>query len=96
MNFNWKQDPGLRNMNPQKLSTLIEFVKRVESTPKDQLVPTLLNLNAEACQKGIQFNDEETDLLLSIMSANMGPNERKRIDTMRMLFKNFMKRNTKE
>ncbi|HCD44871.1 MAG TPA: hypothetical protein DEQ64_14300 [Lachnoclostridium sp.] len=95
MNFNWKQDPRLRNMNPQKLSLLTEFVKRVESTPKDQLVPTLLNLNAEASQKGIQFNDEETDLLISIMSANMGPNERKRIDTMRMLSKNFMKRNTK-
>ncbi|MDR1547855.1 MAG: hypothetical protein LBT06_04610 [Hungatella sp.] len=95
MNFNWKQDPRLRNMNPQKLSMLSEFAKRVESTPKDQLVPTLLNLNAEASRKGIQFNDEETDLLISIMSANMSANERKRIDTMRMLSKNFMKRNTK-
>jgi hypothetical protein len=82
-------------MNPQKLSMLSEFAKRVESTPKDQLVPTLLNLNAEASRKGIQFNDEETDLLISIMSANMSANERKRIDTMRMLSKNFMKRNTK-
>ncbi|MDR1772888.1 MAG: hypothetical protein LBS02_20005 [Hungatella sp.] len=95
MNFNWKQDPRLRNMNPQKLSMLSEFAKRVESTPKDQLVPTLLNLNAEASRKGIQFNDEETDLLISIMSANMSANERKRIETMRMLSKNFMKRNTK-
>jgi hypothetical protein len=82
-------------MNPQKLSMLSEFAKRVESTPKDQLVPTLLNLNAEASRKGIQFNDEETDLLISIMSANMSANERKRIETMRMLSKNFMKRNTK-
>ena len=95
MNFNWKQDPRLRNMNPQKLSMLSEFAKRVESTPKDQLVPTLLNLNAEASRKGIQFNDEETDLLISIISANMSANERKRIETMRMLSKNFMKRNTK-
>ncbi|MBE7721422.1 hypothetical protein [Lacrimispora indolis] len=95
MNANWKQDPRLKNMNPQKLSMLNEFAKRVETTPKDQLLPTLLSLNAEASQKGIQFNDQETDLLISIMSANMDQNERKRIDTFRMLSKNFMKRNTK-
>lgn len=95
MNANWKQDPRLKNMNPQKLSMLNEFAKRVETTPKDQLLPTLLSLNAEASQKGIQFNDQETDLLISIMSTNMDQNERKRIDTFRMLSKNFMKRNTK-
>lgn len=92
MNFNWKQDPRLRKMNPQKLSMLTEFAKRVESTPKDQLLPTLLTLNAEANQKGIQFSDDETDLLISIMSKGMNANERKRIDTLRMLSKNFMKR----
>jgi len=95
MNINWKQDPRLRNMNPQKLSMLTEFAKRVESTPKDQLVPTLLNLNVEASKKGIQFSNEETDLLITIMSANMTANERKRMDTLRMLSQNLMKRNTK-
>lgn len=95
MNTNWKQDPRLKKMNPQKLSLLTEFAKRVETTPKDQLLPTLLSLNAEASQKGVQFNDEETDLLISIMSANMDQNERKRVDTLRMLSKNLMKRNNK-
>ncbi len=95
MNANWKQDPRLKTMNPQKLSMLTEFAKRVETTPKDQLLPTLLNLNAEASRKGIQFNDQETDLLITIMSANMGPNEQKRMDTLRMFSKNFMKRNSK-
>ncbi|GLC78827.1 hypothetical protein [Lacrimispora brassicae] len=95
MNANWKQDPRLKTMNSQKLSMLNEFAKRVETTPKDQLLPTLLSLNAEASQKGIQFNDQETDLLISIMSANMDQNEKKRIESLRMLSKNFMKRNTK-
>lgn len=95
MNTNWKQDPRLKKMNPQKLSLLSEFAKRVETSPKDQLFPTLLNLNAEASQKGIQFNDEETDLLISIMSTNMNPNERKRIDTLRLLSKNLSRQNKK-
>jgi hypothetical protein len=96
MNSNWKQDPRLKNMNPQKLSMLTEFAKRAESAPKDQLMQTLLSLNAEASQKGIQFNDEETDLLVSILSANMNPSERQRVETLRMLSKNMMKRNGKK
>lgn len=93
MNANWKQDPRLKNMNPQKLALLTEFAKSVESIPKDQLVPALLKINAEANQKGIQFNDDETDLLISIMSTNMSPAEKKRMDTLRMFSKNFGRRN---
>lgn len=96
MNTNWKQDPRLKNMNPQKLSMLTEFAKRAESAPKDQLFPTLMSLSAEASQKGIQFSDEETDLLISIISANMNSSERQRVETIRMLSKNMMKRNGKK
>jgi hypothetical protein len=95
MNANWKQDPRIKKMNPQKIALLNEFANRVERTPKDQLMTTLLSLNAEASQRGIQFNDEETDLLISIMSANMTPNERSRMETLRMLSKNLMNRNKK-
>lgn len=93
MNSNWKQDPRLKNMSPKKLSLLSEFAKRVESAPKDQLLPTLLSLNTEASQKGIRFNDEETDLLITIMSAHMNPAEKQRIDTLRMISKNLTGKN---
>lgn len=83
-------------MNPQKLSMLTEFAKRAESAPKDQLFQTLMSVSAEANQKGIKFSDEETDLLISIISANMDPSERQRVETIRMLSKNMMKRNGKK
>lgn len=95
MNSNWKQDPRLKKMNPQKLSMLNEFAKQVESAPKDQLFTTLLSLNAQASQKGVEFNDEETDLLISIMSDGMSPNEKQRINTLRLLSQNLMKRTKK-
>lgn len=95
MNANWKQDPRLKNMNPKKLALLNEFARRVENSPKDQLFQTLFSLNAEASQKGLHFSDEETDLLLSIMSSSMSPNEQKRMETLRLLSKNMMNRGTK-
>lgn len=92
MDTSWKQDPRLKNMNQEKLTLLMEFASRVESVPKDQLLPTLLNLNMEASEKGITFSDQETDLLISIMSGNMSQAERKRMDTLRMLSKNLARR----
>lgn len=92
MNTNWKQDPRLKDMSPQKLTLLNEFAKKVETAPKDQLISTLLTLNLEASEKGIQFSDQETELLVSIMSNGMSPAERKRMDTLRLISRNLAKR----
>lgn len=92
MNNNWKQDPRLKGMSPDKLSILSEFAKKVETSPKDQLMSTLLTLNLEAGEKGIRFTDQETELLVSIMSSTMSPAEKKRIDTLRLISKNFAKK----
>lgn len=92
MNSNWKQDPRLKHMNPEKLSLLTEFAERVESSPKEQLLPTLLNLNVEANQKGIHFTDQETDLLISIMTVGMTPAEKKRVDALKLLSRNLSRK----
>lgn len=92
MNTNWKQDPRLKDMSPQKLTLLNEFAKKVETAPKDQLISTLLTLNLEASEKGIQFSDQETELLVSIMSNGMSPAERKRMDTLRLISRNLARR----
>lgn len=85
MDFNWKDDPRLKGMDAKKLEYLNEFADRVRQAPKDRLMATFLSLNMEASQKGIQFTDQETELLVSILTANMSPSEKKRLDTLKML-----------
>lgn len=92
MNTNWKQDPRLKAMSPQKLELLTEFAKEVETAPKEQLISTILTLNLRANEKGVHFSDQETELLISILSGGMSPAERKRMDTLRMISKNLAKR----
>ena len=92
MNTNWKQDPRLKGMNQQKLELLTTFAQEVESAPKDQLMSTILTLNLKANEKGIHFSDQETELLVSILSGGKIPAERKRMDTLRMISKNLSKR----
>lgn len=87
MDTNWKQDPRLKTMSKEKLNMLTEFAERIEHTDKNNLMEAFMSINMEARQKGVQFNNRETDLLVSILSANMPPAEKKKVDLLKMLSK---------
>ena len=46
-----------------------------------------MTVNLEAQEKGLQFNDQETALLVSILSSNMSPKDRKRLELLKMIAK---------
>lgn len=87
MDANWKKDPRLKNMSREKLELLTEFANRIEHTEKNKLMEAFMSINLEAQQKGVQFNDRETDLLVTILSSGMPPAEKKRLDMLKMLSK---------
>lgn len=86
MNDSWKNDPRIKNMNPEKLDYLTKLVSQIEHTPKSQLLSAFMNISLEAKRSGIQFTNEETSLLASIITDNMSPEEKKRAES----FKRFM------
>lgn len=87
MNETWKQDPRVKSMPPEKIQFLSELTAQVGSIPKNQLLPKFLNLTMEAKQKGISFSDQETDILVGILSTHMNPADKGRLDTLKMLSK---------
>lgn len=91
---NWKQDPRLRAMSPQKLKYITEFADRVSNLPKDQILPTFMAMQMETSQNCIQFTDQETDLLVSVLTAGMSPAEKKRLDSIRLLAKKLAARSS--
>ena len=74
-------------MNKDKLAMLTEFAERIEHSDKNNLMEAFMTINMEARQKGVQFNDRETDLLVNILSSRMPPSEKKKIDLLKMLSK---------
>lgn len=88
MDNSWKQDPRLKAMNKDKLAMLTEFAERIEHSDKNNMMEAFMAINMEARQKGVQFNDRETDLLVNILSSRMPPSEKKKIDLLKMLSKN--------
>lgn len=87
MNETWKQDPRVKAMRPEKIQFLTNLTAQIDKTPKNQLLPKFLSLTMEANQRGISFSDQETDLLVGILSTYMNPADRGKLDTLKMLSK---------
>ncbi len=87
MDPNWKNDPRLKAMDPEKLKLLEEFANRLERSKSGPLLNAFIALNQEAAQRGLSFNDRETSLLVSVLTAGLPQDERKKLDTLKLLSK---------
>lgn len=88
----WKKDPRLKKMDPEKIEVLSEFSRRLEQTPGPQMLSALLSFQMEAEEKGIRFSDEETGLLVSILSARMPQSEQKKLSMLRLFARKMSSR----
>lgn len=79
MNESWKTDPRLKNMDPEKLSLLLSFAKELEAAPENQKMAVFLSINQRASEKHINFSSRERELLLSILTEGMSPEEKSRV-----------------
>ena len=61
---------------------------------KNQLIPALLQLQADAARNHIRFSNSETELLVSILSADMNPAEKKKLETLRFFAKKLAARSS--
>ena len=90
----WQEDPRLKQMDPKKLQYITDFAGRLTSMSKNQLIPALLQLQADAARNHIRFSDSETELLVSILSADMNPAEKKKLETLRFFAKKLAARSS--
>lgn len=90
----WKQDPRLGQMNKEKLDYLIKFAEQMKTMPKDRIMPAFTAMQLDSRKKGIRFNNQESDLLMSILSSGMSPEEKKRMESIRALAQKMAAKNS--
>ncbi|MCI9559001.1 MAG: hypothetical protein HFG52_07085 [Lachnospiraceae bacterium] len=91
---NWKQDPRLKQMDPEKLNYLTSFADQITQLPKEQILPAFMSMQADAAQKGIRFSDPETEVLVSVLTSGMSPAEKKKLETLRFIAKKLAARSS--
>lgn len=80
---NWKQDPRLRSMDPDKLKQMEQLADQARNTPQDKLLPLLMSLRGS--NGSPQFSVSEMDTLFSILTDGMNPAQKRQAEMLRML-----------
>lgn len=84
----WTNNPKLNNVDPRKLTILLELVKEAEGKPMDKLVPLLVSTNKRLQQQNLTFTKDESDLMIEILTKNMTPKEKAQFEMIKKMMAN--------
>lgn len=65
------------NMSPEKAQFIKQIVSEASGKSQNELFPFLLGINRQIAGKHMSFSDEETDALVSQLTKNLSPKEKK-------------------
>ncbi len=83
--MSWSNNPKLKNIDPRKLTVLIELMKEAEGKPLDQVVPMLMRTNQRLQEQNLVFSKEESDLMLDLLTKSMSPKEKMQFEMIRKM-----------
>ncbi len=84
----WTNNPKLKNIDPRKLTILLELMKEADGKPMDKLLPLLVNTNKKLQQQNLNFSKEESDLMIDLLSKNLSPKEKAQFEMIKMMMAN--------
>ena len=67
-------------MDPQKLAFLTALMKDAQKQNKDNLMPFFMAAASRANSEGMNFSDEETDLIYQEMKRSLKPEDQARVE----------------
>ncbi len=81
----WTNNPRLNNIDPRKLSILLDLMKEVEGKSMDQVFPLLMNTNKRLQEQNMAFSKDESDIMIEILTKNMTPKEKSQFEMVRKM-----------
>ena len=84
------------NMSPEKAQFIKQIVSDAAGKNQNELLPFLLNINRQIAGKHMSFSDEETDALVSQLTKNLSPKEKKKSGAFAPTFQNAGKAKQKD
>lgn len=82
MKLNIKNNPMLKDIPQEKLEAISAIIEKSGEHSNKELITYLMNSASLAGQKGINFSNAETELIINALKSNMNPEEQKRVDAL--------------
>lgn len=79
--------PKFNNISNEKMDLLNKIMKESENVSSENIIPFFMSATNEVKQRGITFNDEETNEIINSLKKNMSPAEVSRLENIIRLAK---------
>ena len=79
---NYDRRKYMQNLDPRKLMLINEFKNMANGKSSDEILPLVLAMSKKSNSLGLQFSNEEMNQIISTLTADLAPAEKKRIDMM--------------
>lgn len=83
---------NMGNISPEKLNFLMQFANQNHSDNAKEMASELSQAASTAKKEGIEFSENERDMMINILKQNMSEEERKKTDMILSLMKNMKRR----
>ena len=85
--------PVYQKMQPEKQKLLLECARLTGQSPNtegvnfDKTLPIMLAMHQKMQKQGLYFSAEERDVLIDVLSAELSPTERARMEMMKKMMR---------
>ena len=87
MSNDWKDDPRLSQMDPQKLSMLQNMADQGLGKNPSELLPFIMGAAAQGKKSGLNFSSSEISTIIEVIKMGKSPAEAARLDRIVNLMK---------
>ena len=89
MKYSWLDNPAFKNMDAAKQKIIIDLMKQTEGKSMNQALPVLISTMKSMNARGITFTNEERQIMLQILTADMSPQEKSKAKMMMNMMGNM-------
>ncbi len=86
----WINNPKLKDMHPLKIQVMTELAQNTSGKSLIQAAPYLLKAQQTLKSAGLSFSEEESSLLMEILTKDMSIDEKQQIERMKTIINQHM------
>ncbi|MFW5631718.1 MAG: hypothetical protein ACOCMZ_01030 [Acetivibrio ethanolgignens] len=83
--MSWIHNPELKRLSPRKMELVTKLVEETNGKTLTQSIPVLVSINKTLQTEGLSFTEEESALILDILTRDMTLKEKQQVEQMKQI-----------
>jgi hypothetical protein len=89
--ISWTENPLLKDIDPRKMEIITELITETKGKSVNMAMPALMKANNQLKSEGMSFTNEESALIMELLTKDMSPEEKIKLEKIKLMLKKLKK-----